>query len=436
MFVARPVYRCHVIPRRRTTRLASEPDGALADRIASGDEQAFDLLVERHRRGLARYCARVGVPSAYVDDVVQQTLMQLWIALRAGRTLLDVQAWLYRVARNASLNELRRLNRDAHAAHYDAAPSAIAREHDPERRLLARETLAGVAALPAMQREAVVLSGIEGRSHGEVAAMLGVEDGAVRGLLYRARVALRAAAAAVMPGGLLGRIVEAAPRLRSSGARLAAALPSSPSTGGGIGGVAALTVAGALVASVTVGPLAGHSRPRTRAETPRTERVAQVRVAPAAAQPGVHAANGSVHAGYRRTADARRPSRAPAQVRRNHDVSAPLVPVSRHTEARQAPTEASPVPSQNVVAAPASASPQQVSQPQSGPAPEASQPAQGQAEVPSQGSRDDGAATEPGSDDGTGAAAPPEGPARETDDPKEAGKTSEAPSGGRTEPDS
>ena len=55
-----------------------------------------------------------------------------------------------------------------------------------------------------MQRDAILLSAIDGRSHEEVASALGISSGAVRGLLYRARATLRSAAAAFTPGPLIG----------------------------------------------------------------------------------------------------------------------------------------------------------------------------------------------------------------------------------------
>jgi hypothetical protein len=72
-----------------------------------------------------------------------------------------------------------------------------------EQRLAAREALTDVASLPPMQREAILMSAVDGRSHDEVAGALGITSGAVRGLLYRARATLRGAAAALVPPPLV-----------------------------------------------------------------------------------------------------------------------------------------------------------------------------------------------------------------------------------------
>ena len=68
-----------------------------------------------------------------------------------------------------------------------------------ERRAVVRQTLTGLAALPDRQREALLQIAIEGRSQDEVARELGVSEGAVRQLVHRARLTLRAAATAVIP---------------------------------------------------------------------------------------------------------------------------------------------------------------------------------------------------------------------------------------------
>ena len=68
-----------------------------------------------------------------------------------------------------------------------------------ERREDARDALSGLAALPERQREALLRVAVEGRPQGEVARELGVSEGAVRQLVHRARLTLRAAATAVVP---------------------------------------------------------------------------------------------------------------------------------------------------------------------------------------------------------------------------------------------
>src|SRR5207302_6210093 len=76
-------------------------------------------------------------------------------------------------------------------------------DREVEQRMAARQALEGLAALPELQRKAMLGTALEGRSHDELAASMGLSNGAVRGLIYRARATLRAAAAALIPGPLV-----------------------------------------------------------------------------------------------------------------------------------------------------------------------------------------------------------------------------------------
>jgi hypothetical protein len=112
----------------------------------------------------------------------------------------------------------------------------------------AREALAQLAALPALQREVMLGSALEGRSHEELAADLGLSGGSVRGLIYRARSTLRAAAAALIPSP----VVDWA--LRSAAVRTGSAYGAL--AGGGSVGIAGVLMKGGAAATVA-GALAG-----------------------------------------------------------------------------------------------------------------------------------------------------------------------------------
>ncbi|MHB8533543.1 MAG: RNA polymerase sigma factor, partial [Solirubrobacteraceae bacterium] len=97
--------------------------------------------------------------------------------------------------------------------------------------------------LPPMQREAVVLAAIQGRSHHEVAGALGISDGAVRALLHRARTTLRRAAAAYAPQTLLDGLA------RGQGSLPTAERTGEIAAGGGTLGMAGAAVKAALLAA-------------------------------------------------------------------------------------------------------------------------------------------------------------------------------------------
>jgi Sigma-70, region 4 len=119
-----------------------------------------------------------------------------------------------------------------------------------ERTIAMRDALGDVAALPRMQQQAIFLTAVDGQSHDEVAGVLGISEGALRGLLYRARSTLRSAAAALTPPPLLAWASAGAGPGGPTGERLA-----ELSAGGGAAGMPGLLLKGAVVA-VTAGAVA------------------------------------------------------------------------------------------------------------------------------------------------------------------------------------
>lgn len=114
-----------------------------------------------------------------------------------------------------------------------------------------REALAGLAALPEMQREALLRTAVEGGSHRDVAHELGLSEHALRGLVYRARATLRAAAGAIVPPPLLTWALGSGTRGAPVLGRLA-----EMGAGGGSAGVAGVLMKGGAIA-VTASVLAG-----------------------------------------------------------------------------------------------------------------------------------------------------------------------------------
>jgi RNA polymerase sigma factor (sigma-70 family) len=231
-----------------TRLLATQSDERLLALVRDGHERAFEALVNRYRRPLLNYCRRLSLPEARTEDVLQQALLKTWIALRGGAEVRDIKAWLYRVVHNTALNAVRDAAHDGEPLP-DPTLRAGAGQADIERGLVVREALAEVAALPRLQREVIVRTAVGGHSHEQVASDLGITDGAVRGLLYRARATLRTATTALTPVSwltwLVGRAEQGAPATE----RL-----SELAAGGGTAGLGGLLLKGGI-AAVTAGTL-------------------------------------------------------------------------------------------------------------------------------------------------------------------------------------
>jgi RNA polymerase sigma factor (sigma-70 family) len=266
--------------------LAAQSDQQLLALVRDGHERAFEALVRRYRRPLLRYCRRMHLSHARAEDVLQHAFLQAWLALAGGAQVRDLKPWLYRIVHNTAVNATRDA-RHEHLPLSDAAGAGVlAGELQPaelqpaelqhERRAAASNALSQVAALPDMQRRALVLSALDGQSRDEVASALGISDGAVRGLLYRARRTLRDAAAAIAPQPLIAWAFAGAGRVAATGA-------GAGELSGGLGatGAAGMLAKGAAVAFTDAGEgrcggfhgrRPGHGRRRSAPAAPCSPR--------------------------------------------------------------------------------------------------------------------------------------------------------------------
>jgi RNA polymerase sigma factor (sigma-70 family) len=242
--------------------LAGEPDERLVALARAGDERAFAAIVERYRAPLLRYVLGY-VPPAAAEDALQQALINAHAALTSETTRVPVslRPWLYRVAHNAALN----VRRDPQAS-FAPLPDGLDGVERPEEALQRSERLWTVVralrALPDRQREVIVRHALDGDSHEQIAADLGVSTGAIRQLAHRARRTVREAAGAVLPVPLFRWLP------------WGSALAESPAGGGGSAKVAAAVVATAVAGGGAVEVVRKDHRPAAIRET-------AARVAPA-----------------------------------------------------------------------------------------------------------------------------------------------------------
>lgn len=231
--------------------LLTQSDARLVELASEGHERAFEALVQRYRRPLLGYCRRLLLRDERAEDALQQGLLQAWLALQDGYVVRDAKPWLYRIVHNCAMNALRVSGYDYNTLS-NSLRGADAPEHDLDRRIAVREALAGLAALPEMQREALMRTALDGHSHEQVARALGLSEGALRGLVYRARVTLRAATTALTPSPAIGWALS--PRTGASTPLIARLAETG--AGGGSVGLGGMLVKGGTIA-ITAGALAG-----------------------------------------------------------------------------------------------------------------------------------------------------------------------------------
>ncbi|MFD7898272.1 RNA polymerase sigma factor [Streptomyces sp. NPDC059743] len=170
--------------------LPEEPtDAELARRGASGDQEAFTLLMSRYRTMIHATCLRIVGDPDDAGDAVQETLIGVWRGLPGFRSDARFSTWLYRIAVNAALKETGRQNSrplpvDELPERKEPVSSVADRVTDG---LSVRRAL---ALLPLDFRVAVVLRDCCGCEYSEIAGILGIPINTVKSRISRARQAL------------------------------------------------------------------------------------------------------------------------------------------------------------------------------------------------------------------------------------------------------
>ena len=173
-----------------------DPDAELVRLAQAGDPLAFELLVVKYQRRIARHIARYVRSAGDVEDLVQDTFIRAYRGLASFRGDSAFYSWLYRIASNVAITALKRESLDNLSDRTsDERPEAfepgISDQNDPERNAIARQIADAVQrALARLQPDlatALTLYEVEGKSYPEIAQMLAIPVGTVRTRIFRAR---------------------------------------------------------------------------------------------------------------------------------------------------------------------------------------------------------------------------------------------------------
>jgi RNA polymerase sigma-70 factor, ECF subfamily len=170
-------------------------DAQRIERARMGDMTAFEALLRQYERPLYGFIYRLmGNNAEDAADLLQETFIKVYRALPRIPAEVNFPAWLYRVARNCCLDEMRRRRRARWTVWDGAQGSSLADQAgdtDPEQMVLDREGDSGVTAVLARMsprnREALILRECEGMSCEEIGAVFGISRKAVKSMLFRAR---------------------------------------------------------------------------------------------------------------------------------------------------------------------------------------------------------------------------------------------------------
>ncbi len=181
----------------RSPLLRLQSDERLVALIRRGNHHAFEALVSRYQSRLLAFCRHMLSSREDAEDVLQEVFAAAFNAMLADERPINVRPWLYRIARNRSLNHLRKAtaigvdSMDIHLAEHGQTTADRVHKREDFRNLLE-----DVGELAETQRTALLLREIDALSYDQIAVVMDTTVPSVKSLLVRARVSLAEAAEA------------------------------------------------------------------------------------------------------------------------------------------------------------------------------------------------------------------------------------------------
>ena len=168
-------------------------DDALVRACQAGSREAFDVLVERHRRLVYQLCYRFVGTHEDASDLAQDVFIRAYRALRGFKGQSALATWLYRIGVNVCLNRVSA--KTPRMESVDAVARVDARVESAELTLMRQETSArvrsAIARLPPKQRATLILRTYHELPHEEIAGILGSSVGAVKANFFHALANLK-----------------------------------------------------------------------------------------------------------------------------------------------------------------------------------------------------------------------------------------------------
>ncbi len=181
-----------------------DPDAVLMLRVKRGDRAAFTELVEKYKQPVMNFVHRSLRDETEAEDVAQNVFLQVFKSRARYERTAKFSTWLFTIARNLCLNELRRRSRhpaesldESHAEH-EGQPTRQYEDkmifQPPEKMLhqeLAQKIEAALAELPEIQRTAILLCRRDELSYEEIARVLDCSLSATKSVIHRGRETLK-----------------------------------------------------------------------------------------------------------------------------------------------------------------------------------------------------------------------------------------------------
>lgn len=181
-----------------------DPDAALMLRVKQGDRDAFEELVEKYKQPVMNVVFRTLRDATEAEDLAQHVFLQVYKSAHRYEISAKFSTWLFTIARNLCLNEIRRRSRhpadslDQHLAGEEDQPAreigdrkATAAHDELLQRELVEKIDEALADLPENQRTAIQLCRQEELSYEDIAEVLGCSLSATKSIIHRGREALK-----------------------------------------------------------------------------------------------------------------------------------------------------------------------------------------------------------------------------------------------------
>jgi RNA polymerase sigma-70 factor (ECF subfamily) len=189
-----------------------DADAQLMLRFRDGDLRAFESLFDRHSRSVINFAFKFVRNREIAEELAQEIFLRVHDAAPAYRAEAKFKTWLYRIATNVCLNEIRKPHyRMTHQSldaprteHPDDRPMELQDPQPGAQRQMERRALAGaltqaIRGLPEKQRVAFVLNKYQELSYAEVAGAMNTSEKAVKSLIHRAKEALATHLRPILP---------------------------------------------------------------------------------------------------------------------------------------------------------------------------------------------------------------------------------------------
>lgn len=180
-----------------------DPDAALMLRVKQGDRDAFEALVEKYKHPVMNLVYRTLPDATEAEDLAQHVFLQVWKSAHRYEVSAKFSTWVFTIARNLSLNEIRRRSRHPAESLDQTSPD----DDQPLRQIEDRKNFSAPDALlqgelegkidealgdlPEKQRTALLLCREDELSYEEIAEVLGCSVSATKSLIHRARETLK-----------------------------------------------------------------------------------------------------------------------------------------------------------------------------------------------------------------------------------------------------